>query len=147
MERTFVMIKPGVLHRRLVGEVLSRFERKGLKIVAMKMTRMDESIASEHYAEHVGKPYYDPLVSYMISGPVIAAVLEGDGVIAIVRRLLGPTSIDQALPGTIRGDFAMHTRKNIVHASDSPESAEREIALYFQKDEFFEWEDKNDEWF
>lgn len=141
------MIKPGVLHRRLVGEVLSRFERKGLKIVAMKMTRMDESIASEHYAEHVGKPYYDPLVSYMISGPVIAAVLEGDGVIAIVRRLLGPTSIDQALPGTIRGDFAMHTRKNIVHASDSPESAEREIALYFQKDEFFEWEDKNDEWF
>lgn len=147
MERTFILIKPGVLQRRLVGEVVSRFERKGLKIVALKMVRMDEDLAERHYAEHVGKPYYAPLVSYMCSGPSIAAVLEGEGAIALVRKLLGPTSVEDAPAGTIRGDFAAHTRKNIVHASDSPASAAREIALYFDEREFFEWEDGNDEWY
>jgi nucleoside-diphosphate kinase len=147
MERTLVLLKPGVLQRRIAGEVLSRFERKGLKIRALKLLRMDRSLVEAHYAEHRGKDFYDKLVEYTLSGPVIALILEGDEAIALVRRLAGPTNLLEAPSGTIRGDYAAQTRLNIVHASDSPGSAEREIALFFQAREICQWEDGNQEWF
>jgi nucleoside-diphosphate kinase len=147
MERTFVMLKPGVLQRRIIGEVLGRFERKGLKIIALKVLKMDRAMAETHYAEHRGKDFYPKLVDYTISGPVIALILEGTGAIALVRRLIGATDIAESLPGTIRGDFCASTRLNIVHASDSAESAAREIAHFFKPEEIFDWEDGNAQWF
>ncbi|MDR1900834.1 MAG: nucleoside-diphosphate kinase [Treponema sp.] len=147
MERTFVMLKPGVLQRRIAGEVLSRFERKGLKITACKMLRMDRPQVETHYAEHKGKDFYEKLVEYTLSGPVLALVLEGEDAIALVRRLCGPTDIHESPPGTIRGDYAYSTRLNIVHASDSPASAEREIALFFTPAEICQWADGNQDWF
>jgi nucleoside-diphosphate kinase len=147
MEKTFVMLKPGVLQRRIVGEVIRRFERKGLKIVALKLTRMDQAMAEAHYGEHKGKDFYEKLVEYTLSGPVVALILEGEDAVAAVRRLAGPTKVDDAVPGTIRGDFACRTRLNIVHASDSPESAEREMALFFKPGEIFPWEDGNAQWY
>jgi nucleoside-diphosphate kinase len=146
-ERTFVMLKPGILQRRITGEVLSRLERKGLKIVALKMLRMDGAMAEAHYAEHRGRDFYAKLIDYTVSGPVIAMILEGEGAVALVRRLAGPTDIGEAPPGTIRGDFAARTRLNIIHASDSPASAEREIALFFTAGEIYPWEDGNEKWF
>lgn len=146
-ERTYLMLKPGVLQRRLVGEVVSRIERKGLKIVALKMLRLDAATVEKHYAEHVGKDFYAKLVEYTVSGPVVALVVEGDGAISVMRRLVGPTDVAQSLPGTIRGDFCLHTRLNIVHASDSPESAAREIGIFFRPDEIVSWEDGNASWF
>jgi nucleoside-diphosphate kinase len=147
MERTFVMLKPGVLQRRIAGEVLSRLERKGLKIIALKMIKMDAPMAETHYAEHRGKGFYENLVAYTISGPIIAMVIEGEGAIGMVRRLTGATDVTESLPGTIRGDYAGSTRLNIVHASDSPESAAREIACFFTGAEIFDWEDGNVQWF
>ena len=147
MEKTFVLLKPGCLPRRIAGEVLSRFERKGLKITALKLLQMDKPTAETLYAEHQDRDFYGKLVEYTISGPVIAAVLEGEAAVAVTRRLAGPTSLDNALPGTIRGDYAARTRLNIVHASDSPESARRETALFFRPGEILEWEDGNQAWF
>jgi nucleoside-diphosphate kinase len=147
MERTLVLLKPGVLQRRIAGEVLSRFERKGLKIIALKLLRMDKSLVETHYAEHKGRDFYGKLVEYTLSGPVIALILEGEEAIALIRRLAGPTNLLDAPPGTIRGDYAARTRLNIVHASDSPAAAEREIALFFKAGEICEWEDGNQEWF
>jgi nucleoside-diphosphate kinase len=147
MERTLVLLKPGVLQRRIAGEVLSRFERKGLKISALKLLRMDKPLVEAHYAEHRGKDFYNKLVEYTLSGPVVALILEGDEAIALARRLAGPTNLLDAPPGTIRGDYAAQTRLNIVHASDSPTSAEREIALFFEAHEICPWEDGNREWF
>jgi nucleoside-diphosphate kinase len=146
-ERTLVLLKPGVLQRRIAGEVLGRFERKGFKIIALKMLCMDKALVETHYAEHRGRDFYDKLVEYTLSGPVIAMILEGDGAIGQVRRLAGPTDINESLPGTIRGDYAARTRLNIVHASDSPESAEREISLFFTPREICGWEDENAQWF
>ncbi|MDR3147029.1 MAG: nucleoside-diphosphate kinase, partial [Treponema sp.] len=143
METTFVMLKPGVLQRRIAGELLDRFERKGLKIVALKLLRMDRGMVETHYAEHRGRDFYEKLVEYTLSGPVIAMVLEGEEAIAVVRRLVGPTNLLDAPAGTIRGDYAARTRLNIVHASDSPASAEREIGLFFTPDEFCPWDDGN----
>jgi nucleoside-diphosphate kinase len=147
MEKTLVLLKPGVLQRRIAGEVVSRFERKGLKIIALKLLRMDRSLVEAHYAEHRGRDFYDKLVEYTLSGPVVAMILEGEEAIALVRRLAGPTNLLEAPPGTIRGDYAARTRLNIVHASDSPASAEREIALFFQEREICPWEDGNGDWF
>jgi nucleoside-diphosphate kinase len=147
MERTFVMLKPGVLQRRIAGELISRFERKGLKIIALKMLRMDKFMVETHYAEHKGKDFYDKLVEYTLSGPVIAMILEGEDAIALVRRMTGPADVRESPPGTIRGDFAARTRLNIVHASDSPGSAARETALFFKPEEFYLWEDGNAPWF
>ena len=147
MEKTFVMLKPGCLPRRIVGEVLSRFERKGLRIVALKLLRMDKKMVETHYAEHRGKDFYEKLVEYTLSGPVVAAVLEGEEAIVVTRRLAGPTGLADAPPGTIRGDYAARTRLNIVHASDSPESARREIACFFGSGEILEWEDGNGKWY
>jgi nucleoside-diphosphate kinase len=147
MERTLVLLKPGCLQRRIVGEVLNRFEQKGLKIIALKLLRMDTPMVEAHYAEHRGKDFYDALAAYTVSGPVIALILEGEEAVSVVRRLAGPTGLADALPGTIRGDYAARTRLNIVHASDSPASAEREGALFFKPEEIYPWEDGNKSWF
>jgi nucleoside-diphosphate kinase len=147
MERTFVMLKPGALQRRIAGELISRFERKGLLLVALKMLRIDRALAEIHYQEHKGKDFFEKLVDYTISGPVVAMVLRGNGAIPLVRRLVGATNINESIPGTIRGDYALSTRLNLVHASDSPASADREIGLFFKDEDFFEWEDGNAQWY
>ncbi len=146
IERTYVMLKPGVMQRRVAGEILSRIEKKGLKIVAMKLMNIGRELAETHYAEHREKPFFGELTGYITSGPVLAMVIEGDNAVAAVRRLCGATKVDDALPGTIRGDYAMHTGMNIIHASDAVASAEREIALYFKKDEIISWKDGNEGW-
>lgn len=146
IERTFTMLKPGILSRRIAGEIISRIERKGLDIVGMKLMRIPRTLAEEHYAEHKGKAFFGELVDYICSGPVVAMVLEGDNAIALLRKLCGSTKPEEAAPGTIRGDFAMHTNLNIIHASDSPESARREINLFLKPEELIGWKDGNDGW-
>ncbi|MGI6286402.1 nucleoside-diphosphate kinase [Neomoorella humiferrea] len=131
VERTFAMIKPEGVARGLVGAIIQRIERKGYRIVALKMLRLTPEMAARHYAEHQGKPFYGALVDHITSGPVVAMVLEGPGVIAGLRRMMGPTNPQDAPPGTIRGDFALEVGQNVIHGSDSPASAEREIALFF----------------
>lgn len=145
-QRTFTMLKPGVLQRRIAGEILTRIERKGLKIVAMKMMKIPRDLAETHYGEHSEKPFFGELVGYITSAPVLAMVVEGDDAISRLRLLCGATKVEQALPGTIRGDYATGTQLNIIHASDSPESASREIGLFFSKDEMIDYEGGNAEW-
>jgi nucleoside-diphosphate kinase len=135
MERTYVMVKPDGVQRGLVGEVLSRIEKRGLKLVALRMNVMDEAIAKEHYKEHSERPFFASLVEYVTSGPSISMVVEGKDSIKIMRAVNGATNPVEALPGTIRGDFTIETGRNVVHASDAPESAEREIALHFEESE------------
>jgi len=146
IERTFSMLKPGVLQRRLAGEIIARIERKGLKIIALKMMTIPRGLAETHYAEHREKSFFGELVSFISSGPVVAMVIEGDNAIAQVRRLCGATKAEEALPGTIRGDYAMHTGLNIIHASDSGASAAREIGLFFEASEIISWAEGNDAW-
>ena len=135
MERTFVLVKPGAVARGLVGEVIRRFERRGFRVRAMKMLQVDRDLAAEHYAEHREKDFFGELVGSITSGPVVAFVLEGPEAIAAVRKMMGSTNPLAAEPGTIRGDLATEIVANIVHGSDSPESAQREINLYFSEDE------------
>ncbi|MBX7265652.1 nucleoside-diphosphate kinase [Micromonospora sp. Llam7] len=130
-ERTLVLIKPDAVRRGLVGEIISRFERKGLRIDAMLSRTMDPALADEHYAEHVDKPFYPPLKAFMTGGPLVALVLSGDEVIDVVRGLIGATDGRRAAAGTIRGDLSLSNRENLVHASDSADSAKRELALWF----------------
>ncbi|MDX6258005.1 MAG: nucleoside-diphosphate kinase [Frankiales bacterium] len=130
-ERTLVLIKPDAVRRGLIGEVLGRFERKGLAVVAMDLRGMDAAMADRHYADHVQKPWYPPLREFMTSGPLVAAILEGDEAVTVVRTLVGATDGRAAAAGTIRGDFSLSNRENLVHASDSAESAARETALFF----------------
>lgn len=130
-ERTFVLLKPDTVRRGLVGAVLARFENKGLSIVALKQVQVTGELADEHYAEHVERDFYPPLRDFITSGPSIALVLEGDQAIEVVRALNGKTDARVAAPGTIRGDFGLSNRENLVHGSDSPESAAREIGLWF----------------
>ncbi|WP_229076478.1 nucleoside-diphosphate kinase [Actinoplanes sp. DH11] len=132
-ERSLVLIKPDAVRRGLLGEILSRFERKGLVLEALELRTMDASLADAHYAEHVDKAFYPPLKDFMTSGPLAALVLSGDSVIEVVRAMIGATDGRKAAAGTIRGDLALSNRENLVHASDSPESAERELALWFPK--------------
>lgn len=131
IERTLVLIKPDAVSRGLVGEIIHRFERKGLAIEALELRTMDAALADEHYAEHVTQPFYPPLKEFMTSGPLVAAVLSGDQAIEVVRALVGATDGRKAAAGTIRGDLSLSNRRNLVHASDSPDSAKREIALWF----------------
>jgi nucleoside-diphosphate kinase len=130
-ERSLVLIKPDAVRRGLLGEVLSRFERKGLVIEALVLRSMSPELADQHYADHVEKPFYPPLKEFMTSGPLAALVLSGDEVIEVVRSMIGATDGRKAAAGTIRGDFSLSNRENLVHASDSPESAKRELALWF----------------
>lgn len=147
MQRTFAMLKPGVLQRRIVGDVIGRIERKGLNLIGLKILTIPPLLATTHYAEHKGKSFYDNLISYIISGPVVAMAIEGDEAIQLLRRLCGPTAVCESLPGTIRGDYCIHTNHNIIHASDSPESAARELKLFFQPNEIVVWEDGNSVWY
>lgn len=134
-ERTFVLLKPDAVQRALVGEIVGRFEGRGLKIVAMKVVRVSRSLGETYYAEHKGKSFFEPLMSYITAGPVVAMVLEGDGAVAAVRRMMGKTNSAEAEPGTIRGDLALTIGRNLIHGSDSLESAKREIPLFFKPDE------------
>ena len=131
MSRTLVLLKPDTVRRGLVGEILSRFEAKGLSIVRMELRTIDGEVADQHYAEHVERDFYPPLRDFVTSGPLVATVLEGDEAIAVVRAIAGATDGRKAAPGTIRGDLSLSNRENLVHGSDSPESAEREIAIWF----------------
>lgn len=133
VERSLVLIKPDAVRRGLLGEILARFERKGLVVEALELRTMDASLAEQHYADHVGKPFYPPLKEFMTSGPLAALVLAGDNVIEVVRAMIGVTDGRKAAAGTIRGDYSLSNRENLVHASDSPESAARELALWFPK--------------
>ena len=130
-ERTLVLFKPDTVRRSLVGEILSRYERKGLSVVAMDWRTIDGATADQHYAEHVERDFYPPLRAFVTSGPLVAAVLEGDEAVEVVRALNGATDARVAAPGTIRGDLGLSNRENLVHGSDSPESAKREIAVFF----------------
>jgi nucleoside-diphosphate kinase len=131
VERTLVLIKPDAVQRSLAGEILGRFERRGLKVVDGKLLTVDRGLAEEHYAEHAEKPFFGELVEFITSAPTLALVLEGEGAIGVVRTTMGATNPADSAPGTIRGDLALSMPDNLVHGSDSPESAQREIALWF----------------
>lgn len=146
-ERSFCMLKPGLLQRRQVGEVLSRLERKGLRIIACKMIQMDAELCQTHYSHLSERSFFPDLQAYMTSGPMLAMVIEGYNAISALRALCGPTESETAAPGTIRGDFALLTRKNIIHSSDSPDSAEEEINRFFEAREIFAYTDENTHWF
>ena len=135
-QRSLVLLKPDCVERRLMGQIISRFENKGLSIVAMKMLRVTPELSQKHYAEHVSKPFYPSLEAFIISAPVVALAVEGPEVIRVIRDMLGATNGLNAAPGTIRGEFSSSRQMNLVHASDSPESAERELNLYFSANEF-----------
>jgi Nucleoside diphosphate kinase len=135
VQRTFVMIKPDGVRRGLIGDIISRFERRGMKIVAMKMVKMDRALAERLYEEHKGKSFFEELVSYVTSGPVVAMVIEADEAVSVVRKMIGATDPKEALPGTIRGDYALSKAENVIHASDSPEKASREISIFFKENE------------
>lgn len=139
MEKTFVYLKPNTIQRQLSGEVISRFEKRGLKIVAMKMFKMSKELAEELYEEHRGKDFFEPLIKFVTSSPVIAMIFEGTNAVERVRHTIGATDPLKANGGTIRGDFGVTVRKNLVHASDSVESAEREMKIFFSSDELIEY--------
>jgi nucleoside-diphosphate kinase len=146
MDQTLIILKPDCVQRRLVGRVLQRFEEKGLRIAAMKLMQITRELAERHYAPHKGKPFYPGLIDYITSGPVVVLVIDGSGAIAICRKLMGKTFGFEAEPGTIRGDFGASKTLNLVHGSDSPESAATEIALYFRKDEIVEYTHADVRW-
>jgi nucleoside-diphosphate kinase len=131
MDRTLILVKPDAFARGLTGEIIARFERKGLRIAALQLMRMSDDLARRHYAEHEGKPFFGELVDFITSGPLVAMVLEGDSAVEAARQVIGATNPLQAAPGSIRGDLAIAVGQNMVHGSDSPESAERESALFF----------------
>lgn len=140
MERTLILLKPDAVQRRLAGKIISRFEEKGLNFVALKLLRVTPELAKKHYAEHVEKGWYPTLEQFITGGPIVAAIVEGLEAIRVVREMLGATSGLKAAPGTIRGDFSSSRQMNLVHASDGPEAAKREIELYFKKEEIVEFE-------
>jgi nucleoside-diphosphate kinase len=146
MERTLVILKPDALQRGLVGRIIERFEAKGLKIVALKLARLARDLAERHYAPHKGKPFYEPLIRFMTSAPVVFLVLEGKGAVAVVRKMMGATFGPDAAAGTVRGDFGVSNRFNLVHGSDSPEAAAHEIALFFRPEELLDWDPADWSW-
>ena len=146
MEKTLIILKPDAIQRRLIGRVIQRFEDKGLIMAGMKLMQISRDLAERHYAPHKGKPFYPGLIDYITSGPVVVMVLAGDRAIEISRKLMGKTFGYEAEPGTIRGDFGASRSYNLVHGSDSPESAETEIALYFTGDELLQYAPAGNEW-
>jgi nucleoside-diphosphate kinase len=146
MERTFLMVKPDGVQRNLIGEIVSRFEKKGFQLVGGKLMSISNALASEHYGEHKERPFFGELVDFITSGPVFAMVWEGENVIATARQMMGSTNPKDAAPGTIRGDFGVTVGKNIIHGSDSPESAVREIGLFFNESELVEYKKLVNEW-
>ena len=145
-ERTLIIVKPDGVQRGLAGEVISRLERRGLKLVGLKLMQMQRELAERHYVEHQGKGFYEGLVTYITSGPVVVGVVEGPQSIAIVRSTVGATRPAEAAPGTIRGDFGVSVGRNLIHASDSTESAQREIGIFFQDSELTSWSRDTDRW-
>jgi nucleoside-diphosphate kinase len=146
MQRTLVILKPDAIQRRLVGKIITRFEEKGLQIVGLKLIRMPDELARHNYVQHAGRDFYEPLIRYMTSGPVTVLVLKGKEVIETTRKMAGFTFGTKAEPGTIRGDYAVSNRFNLIHVSDSQEAAEREIALFFKKEELMEYESVDTPW-
>ena len=146
MERTLVLIKPDGVQRGLVGEVVSRLERRGLKLVAMKLMQIDDALARQHYAEHVDRPFFADLVVFISSSPVVAMVWEAENAVEVVRNTIGGTNPADSPMGTIRGDLALDIGRNLVHGSDGPESAQREIELFFKTEEILEYGRSNDSW-
>jgi len=145
VEQTLLIVKPDGVQRGLIGEVIARFERRGMKLVGLRLMRIDRDLAERHYAVHKGKPFYDGLINYITSGPVAVMALEGPDAIAVVRRVIGSTRSNEAAPGTIRGDFALTVGRNVVHASDAPETARFELDLYFA-DGLLTYEKASDAW-
>ncbi len=146
METTLIILKPDAVERRLIGRIVARFEEKGLQIAGAKMLRVTRDLAEAHYAEHEGKPYYPTLIQFITSSPVVALAVRGHSAIDVCRRLLGPTDGLEAPGGTIRGDLAMSKTMNLVHASDSPESADRELRLWFREEELFTYDHVDQKW-
>lgn len=146
MEKTFVLVKPDGVQRGLIGEILSRLEKRGLKLVAAKFLQVPVSLAEKHYEIHQGKPFYDGLIKYITSAPVMAMILEGPEAVALVRQTMGLTNPLKAEPGTIRHDFALKISRNLTHASDSPENAELEISLWFNSEEIVKWSKSDEDW-
>jgi nucleoside-diphosphate kinase len=146
MERTLVLVKPDAMQRGLAGEIIARLERRGLRIAGLKLLQVDRALAERHYGEHVGKPFYEALVAYITSCPIVAAVLEGTDAVEAVRSTMGKTNPRDAAPGTIRGDFGLEIGRNLIHGSDSLTSAEREVALFFQPAELTSYERAIDRW-
>ncbi len=146
MHRTLVLVKPDAVQRGLIGEIISRLERRGLRFAAIKLMSVSEALAGAHYGEHQGKPFYEGLVSFITSSPIVAAVVEGEDAVQIVRAAMGATDPARADAGTIRGDLALSISQNVVHGSDSPESAEREVALFFSPDEIVDYTRDVDRW-
>jgi len=146
MERTLVLVKPDGVQRGLIGKIIDRFETRGLKLVGLKFIQMSDELAAKHYAVHVGKPFYESLVSYIVSGPVAAMAWEGKDVISIVRATMGITNPASAPPGTIRGDFGVEIGRNLVHGSDSPENAAYELNLFFDDSELVSWQREIEPW-
>jgi len=146
MEKTFLMIKPDGVQRNLIGDIVNRFEEKGYKLVGAKLMQIDRSLAEQHYGEHRERPFFGELVDFITSGPVFAMVWEGNNVVAASRSLMGATNPQDAAPGTIRGDYAVSLGMNIIHGSDSPASAEREIGLFFKPEEIINYNREIDRW-
>jgi len=147
LERTFVMVKPDGVQRGLMGEIISRFERKGLKLIGMKFMMINKELAEKHYDIHKNKPFYNDLIEFITSSPVLASVWEGDNAISLVRKLVGLTKPEDSKPGTIRGDFAISATMNLIHASDGNDTAEREINLFFNINELVEYDLSISRWF
>jgi nucleoside-diphosphate kinase len=139
MQRTLILLKPDAIHRRLVGTIVHRFEQKGLRLVGLKLVQPDKSLAEKHYAVHKGKPFYDSLLQFLTSGPVVALCLEGREAVAVARTMMGTTDGAKSPPGTIRGDFGITIQNNLVHGSDSPENAKTEIELWFKSEELLSY--------
>ncbi len=146
MERSLIILKPDAVQRGLIGPILTRIEQRGLRIVGMKLIQIDEALARRHYAVHEGKPFFDSLISYITSGPVLVLVVTGANVIEIVRSMVGATNPVKAAPGTIRGDFALEIGRNLIHASDSPENGEMEVNLFFRAEELVDMRRSADQW-
>lgn len=146
MERTLILVKPDGVQRGLIGQIIDRFESRGLKLLGMKFIQMSEELAAKHYAVHEGKPFYEKLVAYIVSGPVVAMVWEGQEAISAARKTMGATNPIEATPGTIRGDFGMEIGRNLVHGSDSPENAVSEVSLFFKPSELVHWVRDSDTW-
>ncbi len=146
MERTLILVKPDGVQRGLVGEIISRFERRGLRLIGLKFMNVSQTLAEEHYAIHRGKPFYPGLVSYITSGPVVALALEGTNAIVAARNTMGVTKCHEAAPGTIRGDLGLEIGRNLVHGSDSVENGEKEVALWFRPEELVSWTRDVDRW-
>ena len=146
MERTLIILKPDAVQRGLIGEAVARFERRGLKIVGMKLMQIDEALARRHYSVHECKPFFEPLIRYITSAPVVVMVLEGNNAIEVARRTMGATNPVEAMPGTIRADYALEIGRNLVHGSDGPETATNEIDLFFDERELTTWERSTDDW-